>query len=81
MNLQLQTDEYVRIALAYNRLTTLPMAFALLSRLRYLVLRNNNFSTFPNIVGTLFNCLLRLHDLPLYAAYCHAVAGDPGHQP
>ncbi|CCM02069.1 uncharacterized protein FIBRA_04145 [Fibroporia radiculosa] len=40
----------VRIALAYNRLTTLPMAFALISRLRYLVLRNNNFSVFPDVL-------------------------------
>ncbi|KAH9951890.1 RAM signaling pathway protein-domain-containing protein [Amylocystis lapponica] len=40
----------VRIALAYNRLTTLPMAFALLSRLRYLVLKNNNFSVFPDVL-------------------------------
>ncbi|KAH9842729.1 RAM signaling pathway protein-domain-containing protein [Rhodofomes roseus] len=40
----------VRIALAYNRLTTLPMAFALIARLRYLVLKNNNFSVFPHVL-------------------------------
>ncbi|GBE82072.1 RAM signaling pathway protein-domain-containing protein [Sparassis latifolia] len=40
----------VRIALAYNRLTTLPMAFALLSHLRYLVLKNNNFAVFPDVL-------------------------------
>ncbi|OCH95055.1 hypothetical protein OBBRIDRAFT_746629 [Obba rivulosa] len=40
----------IRIALAYNRLTTLPMAFALLSKLRYLVLKNNNFSVFPEVL-------------------------------
>ncbi|TFY67445.1 hypothetical protein EVJ58_g1617 [Rhodofomes roseus] len=39
-----------RIALAYNRLTTLPMAFALIARLRYLVLKNNNFSVFPHVL-------------------------------
>ncbi|KZT68161.1 hypothetical protein DAEQUDRAFT_728197 [Daedalea quercina L-15889] len=40
----------VRIALAYNRLTTLPMAFTLIARLRYLVLKNNNFSVFPHVL-------------------------------
>ncbi|KAI0341774.1 hypothetical protein BDW22DRAFT_1420865 [Trametopsis cervina] len=40
----------VRIALAYNRLATLPMAFALLTRLRYLVLKNNNFTIFPDVL-------------------------------
>ena len=39
-----------RIALAHNRLTTLPMAFALLSRLRYLVLKYNSFTVFPDVV-------------------------------
>lgn len=39
-----------RIALGYNRLATLPMAFALLSRLRYLNLKNNSFSVFPDVV-------------------------------
>lgn len=39
-----------RIALAHNRLTTLPMAFSLLSRLRYLVLKNNSFTVFPDVV-------------------------------
>ncbi|KAH8106781.1 RAM signaling pathway protein-domain-containing protein [Cristinia sonorae] len=40
----------IRIALAHNRLTTLPMAFALLSRLRYLVLKANNFTIFPDVL-------------------------------
>ncbi|PCH38160.1 hypothetical protein WOLCODRAFT_161344 [Wolfiporia cocos MD-104 SS10] len=40
----------VRIALAYNRLTTLPTTFAFLLRLRYLVLRNNNFTEFPDVL-------------------------------
>ncbi|EMD38354.1 hypothetical protein CERSUDRAFT_113515 [Gelatoporia subvermispora B] len=40
----------IRVALAYNRLTMLPMAFALLSKLRYLVLKNNNFSVFPDVL-------------------------------
>ena len=39
-----------RIALGYNRLATLPMTFALLSRLRYLNLKNNSFSIFPDVV-------------------------------
>ena len=39
-----------RIALSYNRLATLPTAFALLSRLRYLNLKNNSFSVFPDVV-------------------------------
>ncbi|KAI0093579.1 RAM signaling pathway protein-domain-containing protein [Irpex rosettiformis] len=40
----------VRIALAHNRLATLPMAFALLTRLRYLVLKDNNFTIFPDVL-------------------------------
>ncbi|KDQ60678.1 hypothetical protein JAAARDRAFT_31655 [Jaapia argillacea MUCL 33604] len=39
-----------RITLGHNRLTTLPMAFALLSRLRYLNLKSNNFSAFPDVL-------------------------------
>ncbi|KAL4065259.1 RAM signaling pathway protein-domain-containing protein [Scleroderma citrinum] len=34
----------------YNRLATLPTAFALLSCLRYLNLKNNNFSVFPDVL-------------------------------
>uniref|UniRef100_A0A0W0F3S4 Leucine-rich repeat-containing protein sog2 n=2 Tax=Moniliophthora roreri TaxID=221103 RepID=A0A0W0F3S4_MONRR len=37
-----------RIALNHNRLTTIPMEFALLARLRYLNLKNNCFSVFPD---------------------------------
>ncbi|KAG8217265.1 hypothetical protein J3R82DRAFT_5358 [Butyriboletus roseoflavus] len=39
-----------RIALGYNRLATLPTAFALLSCLRYLNLKNNSFSVFPDVL-------------------------------
>lgn len=41
-----------RLALASNRLATLPMAFSLLSHLRYLNLRSNSFSAFPEVVRT-----------------------------
>ena len=41
-----------RIALSHNRLTTLPMTFALLSHLRYLALKSNNFTVFPDVVRT-----------------------------
>ena len=36
-------NQKYRLTLSNNRLTTLPMALALLSRLRYLNLKNNNF--------------------------------------
>ncbi|KAJ3876417.1 RAM signaling pathway protein-domain-containing protein [Lentinula edodes] len=39
-----------RISLGHNRLTTLPMEFALLSRLRYLNLKSNCFSVFPDVL-------------------------------
>ncbi|TFK55152.1 hypothetical protein OE88DRAFT_1780062 [Heliocybe sulcata] len=39
-----------RITLGHNHLTTLPMAFALLSRLRYLNLKSNNFIVFPDVL-------------------------------
>lgn len=39
-----------RVTLGHNRLTTLPTAFALLSRLRYLNLKNNNFSSIPDVL-------------------------------
>ncbi|KAJ7221758.1 RAM signaling pathway protein-domain-containing protein [Mycena pura] len=42
-----------RIALGYNRLTTLPTAFALLSRLRYLNLKSNSFTVFPDVLTLL----------------------------
>jgi hypothetical protein len=38
------------MALGFNRLAALPMALALLSSLRYLNLRNNHFTTFPDVV-------------------------------
>ncbi|KAI0302117.1 RAM signaling pathway protein-domain-containing protein [Russula brevipes] len=40
----------LRITLASNRLATIPMAFALLSRLRYLNLKNNCFTMFPDVL-------------------------------
>ncbi|KAF8580905.1 hypothetical protein K439DRAFT_1414926 [Ramaria rubella] len=40
----------LRVALGYNRLATLPMAFALLARLRYLNLRANCFTVFPDVL-------------------------------
>ncbi|KAI0065424.1 hypothetical protein BV25DRAFT_1821826 [Artomyces pyxidatus] len=40
----------LRITLASNRLATLPMAFALLSRLRYLNLKSNCLSVFPDVL-------------------------------
>ncbi|KAI0312179.1 RAM signaling pathway protein-domain-containing protein [Amylostereum chailletii] len=40
----------LRINLGSNRLAALPMAFALLSSLRYLNLRNNCFSVFPDVL-------------------------------
>ncbi|KAJ7273148.1 RAM signaling pathway protein-domain-containing protein [Mycena rebaudengoi] len=42
-----------RIALGHNRLTTLPTAFALLSRLRYLNLKSNSFVVFPDVLTLL----------------------------
>ncbi|KAJ7184297.1 RAM signaling pathway protein-domain-containing protein [Mycena filopes] len=42
-----------RIALGQNRLTTLPTAFALLSRLRYLNLKSNSFTVFPDVLTLL----------------------------
>jgi Leucine-rich repeat (LRR) protein len=38
------------MALGNNRLTTLPTELALLTRLRYLNLKHNSFSTFPRAV-------------------------------
>lgn len=38
------------MTLANNRLATLPMAFAVLSRLRYLNLKSNSFTVFPEVV-------------------------------
>ncbi|KAJ4488536.1 RAM signaling pathway protein-domain-containing protein [Lentinula aciculospora] len=39
-----------RISLGHNRLTALPMEFALLSRMRYLNLKSNCFSVFPDVL-------------------------------
>jgi Leucine-rich repeat (LRR) protein len=38
------------VALSSNLLTSLPQSFELLERLRYLNLRQNSFSTFPDVV-------------------------------
>ncbi|THH20688.1 hypothetical protein EW146_g710 [Bondarzewia mesenterica] len=47
----LEDDSTVlRITLANNRLATLPMAFAVLSRLRYLNLKCNSFTVFPEVL-------------------------------
>ena len=45
-----------RLALGSNQLTTLPDEFMYLSRLRYLNLKHNSFSIFPDVVRTL-HCL------------------------
>jgi len=44
---------FCRIALGHNRLSALPTDFALLSRLRYLNLKHNSFTVFPNVVRML----------------------------
>ncbi|KII89252.1 hypothetical protein PLICRDRAFT_110138 [Plicaturopsis crispa FD-325 SS-3] len=54
-NLVEDESSVLRIALGYNRLATLPMAFALLSRLRYLNLKNNSFSVFPDVLTVMNN--------------------------
>ncbi|KDQ33898.1 hypothetical protein PLEOSDRAFT_1110771 [Pleurotus ostreatus PC15] len=40
----------LRIALGHNKLSTLPPAFSLLSRLRYLNLKSNSFDEFPDVL-------------------------------
>ncbi|KAI9466287.1 RAM signaling pathway protein-domain-containing protein [Lactarius psammicola] len=40
----------LRVTLASNRLATLPVTFALLSRLRYLNLKNNCLTVFPDVL-------------------------------
>ena len=56
-----------RVTLASNRLATLPVTFTLLSRLRYLNLKNNCLAVFPDVVSplssrdklpTVDNCML-----------------------
>lgn len=71
-----------RIALAYNRLTTLPMAFAVIARLRYLVLKNNNFTVFPHVVRVdpIVHHTGILTVLGRYIADCYALLGDSRHQ-
>lgn len=39
-----------RLALSHNRLATLPIGFAMLSRLRYLNLKHNSFTVFPDVL-------------------------------
>ncbi|VDB83087.1 unnamed protein product [Peniophora sp. CBMAI 1063] len=45
-----EASTIARINLGSNKLATLPMAFALLSNLRYLNLRSNSFSVFPDVL-------------------------------
>ena len=47
----LQTWTFHRVTFASNRLATIPVTLALLSHLRYLNLKNNCFSVFPNVVS------------------------------
>jgi Leucine-rich repeat (LRR) protein len=50
LNIRGNVTSLYRMALGNNRLTTLPTEFALLSRLRYLNLKSNCFSVFPDVV-------------------------------
>ncbi|KAK0556728.1 RAM signaling network component [Tilletia horrida] len=43
-------DDVVRLALASNRLTTLPQSFAAMGRLRYLNIRTNALTEFPKML-------------------------------
>lgn len=61
LKLRKSHQESCRVALGYNRLATLPMAFALLTHLRYLNLRANSFTVFPDVVRLLLNRLERVH--------------------
>ncbi len=54
-------DGALRIALGHNKLSTLPPAFSLLSRLRYLNLKSNSFDEFPDVVRYFFNSLIGIH--------------------
>jgi hypothetical protein len=65
-----------RITLASNRLATIPMAFALLSRLRYLNLKNNCFTMFPDVVSSVLHGVLSAchsHHTTRYQAHHHAL--------
>ncbi|KZT44081.1 hypothetical protein SISSUDRAFT_1039351 [Sistotremastrum suecicum HHB10207 ss-3] len=44
------SNAVLRIAFNYNRLRTLPLSFYLLGKLRYLNLRSNSFTTFPEVL-------------------------------
>jgi hypothetical protein len=56
------------------------MGFALLSRLRYLNLKNNSFSVFPEVVrASWFQLFTRLSSL-WDAVDCDALTGYFGHQ-
>jgi hypothetical protein len=68
------------MALGSNRLTALPMEFALLSRLRYLNLKNNNFTVFPDVVRA-FVARASFLLFPFTIAYAYAHPGHPGHEP
>ena len=61
------------IALSSNLLTNLPQSFELLERLRYLNLRQNSFSTFPNVVRVIFSYVIIFQSLnpPHSLRNCH----------
>jgi len=62
-----------RVTLASNRLAMLPVTFALLSHLRYINLKNNCLTVFPDVVSS---SVLRLTNCrpTCYQAHCHAFA-------
>ena len=60
------------------------MAFALLSRLRYLVLKNNNFTVFPDVVRIvliLVSFIIVILILVTTSVDYYALVGDTGYQP
>lgn len=68
-----------RVALGYNRLATLPMAFTFLSRLRYLNLRANCFTIFPDVVRTCVFHSITFCIITYLAAHYYAILGDLRH--
>ena len=58
------------------------MAFALLSRLRYLVLKNNNFTVFPDVVRImliLVSFIIVILILVTTSVDYYALVGDTGY--
>jgi len=75
---ELRTSLPLRIALGHNRLATLPTAFALLSRLRYLNLKNNSFSVFPDVVcSAAFSVAILASNMATVNR--NPLLGNPGH--